>query len=177
MNQEEWEDTAWLMRQQPHWGDSHQSLPFFPKVLECLPVGFSNFLLSNLFYFFNFVYLKHQCMVASCMPPTGDLACNPDKCPEWELNQWLFSSQASTQPITQHQPGLKSILNTPSNLKLLHTVPLIILLYWQLSPHTLKTPIAHLQFWWASLLCLLPLNIFIWKREERGFQVQIKQAH
>ena len=30
---------------------------------------------------------KHQCVVASCMPPTGDLASNPDMCPDWELNQ------------------------------------------------------------------------------------------
>ena len=29
---------------------------------------------------------KHQCLVASCMPPTGDLAHNPGICPDWELN-------------------------------------------------------------------------------------------
>ena len=27
---------------------------------------------------------KHQCVVASLMPPTGDLACNPGMCPDWE---------------------------------------------------------------------------------------------
>ena len=27
---------------------------------------------------------KHQCVVASLMPPTGDLACNRDVCPDWE---------------------------------------------------------------------------------------------
>ena len=26
---------------------------------------------------------KHQCLVASCIPPTGDLACNPGMCPDW----------------------------------------------------------------------------------------------
>ena len=25
-------------------------------------------------------------LVASCMPPTGDLVCNPGMCPDWELN-------------------------------------------------------------------------------------------
>ena len=30
---------------------------------------------------------KHQCVVASCTPPAGDLACNPGMCPDWELNQ------------------------------------------------------------------------------------------
>ena len=27
---------------------------------------------------------KHQCVVASCTPPTGDLAHNPGMCPDWE---------------------------------------------------------------------------------------------
>ena len=30
---------------------------------------------------------KHQCVVVSQEPPTGDLACNPGMCPDWELNQ------------------------------------------------------------------------------------------
>ena len=30
---------------------------------------------------------KHQCVVASCIPPTGDLAHNPHMCPDWESNQ------------------------------------------------------------------------------------------
>ena len=31
---------------------------------------------------------KYQCAVASHVPPTGDLACNPGTCPDWESNQW-----------------------------------------------------------------------------------------
>ena len=27
---------------------------------------------------------KHQCVVASCTPATGDLAPNPGMCPDWE---------------------------------------------------------------------------------------------
>ncbi|KAF6084386.1 hypothetical protein HJG60_008648 [Phyllostomus discolor] len=30
---------------------------------------------------------KYRCMVASWVPPTGDLACNPGMCPDWESNQ------------------------------------------------------------------------------------------
>ena len=30
---------------------------------------------------------KHQCVVASHVPPTGDLAQNPGMCPDWESNQ------------------------------------------------------------------------------------------
>ena len=29
---------------------------------------------------------KHQCVVGSPVSPTGDLACNPGMCPDWELN-------------------------------------------------------------------------------------------
>ena len=29
---------------------------------------------------------KHQCVVASHTPPTGDLAGNPGLCPDWEPN-------------------------------------------------------------------------------------------
>ena len=39
------------------------------------------------------------------MPPTGDLARNPGKCPDWELNQRPFGSQASTQSTELYQPG------------------------------------------------------------------------
>ena len=30
---------------------------------------------------------EHQCVVASRVPSTGDLACNPGMCSDWELNQ------------------------------------------------------------------------------------------
>ena len=44
-------------------------------------------------------------MVASHMPPTGDLAHNAGMCPEWELNRRPFGSQADTQSPEPHQPG------------------------------------------------------------------------
>ena len=49
---------------------------------------------------------KHQCVVASCAPCTGDLACTPGMCPDWESNLRPFSLQASAQSIEPHQPGL-----------------------------------------------------------------------
>ena len=48
---------------------------------------------------------KHQCVVASCMSPTGDLARNPGMCPDWESNWRPFGSQASIQSTEPHQPG------------------------------------------------------------------------
>ena len=47
---------------------------------------------------------KHQRVVASCVPPSGDLACNPGMCLDWESNQRPFGSQASTQSTEPHQP-------------------------------------------------------------------------
>ena len=40
---------------------------------------------------------KHQCVVASCVPATRDLACNPGMCPDWgiELATLCFSGQRS----------------------------------------------------------------------------------
>ena len=46
---------------------------------------------------------KHQCVVASHTPPTGDLACKPGMCPDWESNQQPFGLQFSTQSTEPHQ--------------------------------------------------------------------------
>ena len=48
---------------------------------------------------------KYQCVVASRTPPTGDLACNPGMCPDWESNWQPFGLQAGTQSTEPHQPG------------------------------------------------------------------------
>ena len=53
---------------------------------------------------------KCQCVVASCAYSTGDLAFNPGTCPDWELNQRPFGSQASIQSTEPHQPGLIFLL-------------------------------------------------------------------
>ena len=50
---------------------------------------------------------KHQ-LAASHTPPTRDLASIPGMCPDWELNQQSFSSQAGAQSTEPHQPGLLS---------------------------------------------------------------------
>ena len=52
---------------------------------------------------------KHQCMCGCLLRPphypTGDLACNPDMCPDLELNQWSFGLQSGAQSTETHQPG------------------------------------------------------------------------
>ena len=60
------------------------------------------------FFIKGFIYLfldrgegreKHHCVVASCTPPTGDPACNPGMCPDWELNRQPFGSQAHISQV------------------------------------------------------------------------------
>ena len=50
---------------------------------------------------------KHQCVVATWAPPTGDPACNPGMCSNWELNSRPFGLQSSAQSTEPHQPGLR----------------------------------------------------------------------
>ena len=61
---------------------------FIPLILSFLSLlSFSLF--SKRFYLFLERVRegeKHQCVVASHVPPTWDLACNPGMCPDWELN-------------------------------------------------------------------------------------------
>ena len=49
---------------------------------------------------------KQQCVVASCVTPTGDQVHNPGMCPDWELNGQPFGLQVRAQSTELHQPGL-----------------------------------------------------------------------
>ena len=57
---------------------------------------------------------KYQCVVASCMLPTEDLACNPGLCPDWESNWQPFGSQASAQSTEPHQSRPHFLISTIS---------------------------------------------------------------
>ena len=48
-------------------------------------------------------------VVASCAPPTGDLAHNPGSCPDQESNQRPFDLQVGTQSTELYQPGQKTL--------------------------------------------------------------------
>ena len=52
------------------------------------------------------------------MPLTGDLAHNPDMCPDWESNQQPLASQVGTQSTEPHQPGHKTPILEIRKLKL-----------------------------------------------------------
>ena len=57
-----------------------------------------------------------MCVVASCAPPTGDLAHNPGMCPDWELNLQPFGPQDDAQPTKSHWPGPLYTINIEQNL-------------------------------------------------------------
>ena len=63
---------------------------------------------------------KHQGVVASHEPPTGDLACNPGMCPDQELNRQPLGLQASAQSTESHQPGIRKYF-----LKFLYKIKLL----------------------------------------------------
>ena len=97
-----------------------------------------HFLLSSQQLFLNkdFIYLfldredgwekegeKHQCVVASHAPRTGDLAHNPGMCPDWESNQRPTSLQAGTQSTEPQQPGLQQLYTASITILILHVEP------------------------------------------------------
>ena len=52
---------------------------------------------------------KHQCVVASHVPPTGDLAHNFGMCYNWELNWRPIGSQAHAQSTELYQLGISTL--------------------------------------------------------------------
>ena len=88
-----------------YFNSKHTFIPHLNCPIHLFYLFFHLGLLANFIIFFNFLkrfYLfffkekgregerqgeKHQCVVASHMPPTGDLAHNLGMCPDWESNQ------------------------------------------------------------------------------------------
>ena len=43
---------------------------------------------------------KDPCVVAFHTPPTGDLACNPGMCPDWESNLYPLVCRPTLNPLS-----------------------------------------------------------------------------
>ena len=54
---------------------------------------------------------KHQCVVASRAPPTGDLACNQGMCPAWESNPLVHSLVLNPLSHTSQGYNLKVLFS------------------------------------------------------------------
>ena len=50
-----------------------------------------------------------MCGCLSHGPPTGDLACNPGMCPDWESNRRPFGSQPELNPLSHTSQGNKCL--------------------------------------------------------------------
>ena len=93
------------------WHCGSQSLKLLP--LNCGRISGEILPFFKIFYLFFLERVregeregeKHQCVVASCTPPTGDLAYNPGMCSDWESNWQPFGSQPGAQATEAHQPG------------------------------------------------------------------------
>ena len=48
---------------------------------------------------------KHQCVLASHMPPSGDLANKPGMCPDWESNQQPLVHRPAPNPWSHTSQG------------------------------------------------------------------------
>ena len=60
---------------------------------------------------------KHQCVVASHASPTGDLACNPGMCPNWELLVTLwFPGWLALNPLSHTSQGPSFVLGNYSGI-------------------------------------------------------------
>ena len=118
---------------------------------------------------------KHQCVVASGEPPTGDLARNPGMCPDWESNWRPFGLQASAQSTEPHQPGLSILLYVcvPSVCppwRSVYSGPLPIFKYdylscycwvlWLLSVFWRSNP--HLMYHWQICSPIQSLSFLVW---------------
>ena len=57
---------------------------------------------------------KPQCVAASCaVPPTGDLACNPGMCPDWELTHNPLVRRLALNPLSYPSQGCKPTFVAP----------------------------------------------------------------
>ena len=63
------------------------------------------------FFFFNLFLERGKdnvwLLLVHPLPGVGELACNPGMCPDQEVNQQCFGSQAHAQSTKPHQPGLR----------------------------------------------------------------------
>ena len=108
-------------------------------------------------------------MVASSVPPAGDLACIPGMCPDQDLNQQHFGSQASAQSTEPYYSGHITIIFNP-HTRICYFKKCYRLCYYScpnfssLPPSTQLSPDSHrhspivYQYWLRKLIPSPSLN-------------------
>ena len=64
------------------------------------------------FFFFKILFIfregeKHQCVIASHVPPTGDLAHNPGMCPDGNQTDDPLVQRPALNPLSHTSQGLR----------------------------------------------------------------------
>ena len=152
------------------------TLGFFPLATIDPKSSQLTFNLKKIFYLFIFRERgregetegeKHECFVASHVPPTGDLVHKPGMWPDRELNQWPFGSQAGTQSTKPYQPGQlfviplhHVVLQGPKVFHLPPLPPLPSLHAPQIIPHQPSLQIYHI--WSHFTIFTFPPHIHFW---------------
>ena len=116
-----WSPPVFAHTRQPQGGPLWASYLLLTYVLSLLGISDLPLSRSTFLSFKDFTYLflergedrgkereKHWCAretLIGCLlhSPTGDLAQNPDMCPDWELNQWPFGLWDDMQPTEPHE--------------------------------------------------------------------------
>ena len=94
---------------------------------------------------------KHQCVVASHVVPTGDLAHTPVMRPDWESDWWPFGLQLALSPLSLTNQGFSTIF---TELKLLFRVSWLGFRTW-----VLVQPVNVFQ-WWNKQIILIWVCFF-----------------
>ena len=91
-------------------------------------------------------------MVASRVPPSGDLAHSPGMCPDQESNQQSPGLQASTPSTEPHQPGLiASFFETLETIDLQCALLVLYFTSWSFLSLLLVAPYKPRSEFWNAL--------------------------
>ena len=100
---------------------------------------------------------KYQCVVTSLEPPTGDLACNPGMCPDWESNLRPLGSQPALNPLSYTRAEVK-LFTSSKKFKFLIIFAIVlkvrIFLLRSEPPNTHNLIVALKTFFWNLFQCV-----------------------
>ena len=97
-----------------------------------------------------------SCLLYSRPPTTGDLACSPGMCPDWELNWWPLGSQVGAQATNHTSQGKRLYC---LNSTVFHVLWCILRVVLQVQFHACLCGQAVFLLWLRRLLRLLHCSL------------------